>query len=128
MILVDTSIWIEFLRCHAPFYQQLQEKLERAEVVALEPIFAELLQGARDKREKEIIRGYWQNIPQIDLTGLWLEAGQLSHEKKFLQKGVGLIDAVLVATAQRDSHLLWTLDKKLLKVLVKEEIFTPSNP
>ena len=113
MILVDTSVWIEFLKKREPFHSQMKQYLERNEILAIECIFGELLQGAKNKREREIIDAYWRHLPKTDEQGLWIEAGRYSGEAGLPSKGVGLIDAVLLVASRRTGTQLWTLDKKL---------------
>jgi predicted nucleic acid-binding protein len=44
MILVDTSVWIEFLKARQPWLGEMTRLLEEQEVLAAEPVFGELLQ------------------------------------------------------------------------------------
>ena len=117
MILADTSLWIEFLRANSVFHLPFQRELERGNIVGVECAFGELLQGAKGRREIDIIQEYWKSIPKKDETGLWLEAGRFSSEEKWFAKGIGLIDAFLICFAKRHRLKVWTLDKKLSSVL-----------
>lgn len=126
MILVDTSVWIEFLKHHPPYFHTLEPLLEKQGVVAVECIFGELLQGVKNSREQTMILDYWENLPKKDERGLWLEAGILSSSHKCLSKGVGLIDAFLICFARTYRLQIWTLDKKLTSVLKPTENFHPS--
>ncbi len=45
MILVDTSIWIEFFRGNEPYFTKLKEIIESSDVLAHEVVFGELLKG-----------------------------------------------------------------------------------
>jgi len=80
-------------------------------------VFGELFQGAKGTRERTILREYWANLPKRDESGLWIEAGVRSAQRKWFAKGVGLIDAFLIAFAEKHSLKVWTLDKKLAAVL-----------
>ena len=120
MIIVDTSIWIEHLKQHDPLSTHMVELLESNEVLAVECIFGELLQGALNKRERGIIEGYWENLPRADEQGLWIEAGLYSGQHKLFAKGVGLIDAAITVAARRAKAKIWTLDKKLKGVIPQE--------
>ena len=64
MILADTSIWIEFLKNHNPYYTTLRNMLENQNVLTLECVFGELLQGAKNIHETKIITSYWNNLPK----------------------------------------------------------------
>ena len=123
MIIVDTSVWIDFLKGKDAIFERMVMLLENNQVLALEPIFAELLQGAKNKKESKLIKQYWENLPKMDEYGLWIEAGTLSAEKKYYAHGVGLIDTIIIATAQKTKSKIWSLDKKLLKALKASEIF-----
>ncbi len=125
MILVDTSVWVEFLRCRPPFFHQLQRELEAHSVLAVEWVFAELLQGARNKKETTTILDYWANLPKVPGEGCWIHAGQLSCQRQFLSQGIGLIDAAILCASQQASARIWTLDKKLLAALSSKEVWTP---
>ena len=125
MIVTDTSIWVEFFKKNEPIFSSLVTLLENRDVLGIECIFGELLQGARNKREKAILRSYWENLHKTAESGIWIKAGEYSSEKKLLPKGIGLIDAAIIIAAKKTSSKIWTLDKKLLKVLEKEERYFP---
>lgn len=122
MILVDTSVWIEFLKGHSEF-QSLAGLLDLGEVVTLGAIFGELLQGARTKHEVSIISQYWSNLKHLDSSNLWYLAGLQSFEGQYFTKGIGLVDASLITAARKHQCRIWTLDKKLLSILRDEEIW-----
>ncbi|MGJ4789505.1 PIN domain-containing protein [Leptospira koniambonensis] len=123
MILVDTSVWIEFFRGNEPHFSELKELIESSEVIIHEVVFGELLQGCKNKNEVSFILEYWENLNTLTSDGSFLLAGKLSFENKHLDKGIGLIDSVLINEVRSKKLQLWTLDKKILKVLDKKEIY-----
>ncbi|MGH2575561.1 MAG: PIN domain-containing protein [Ignavibacteria bacterium] len=123
MILADTSIWVEFLKGNENTYSVLKGLLENREVLVMECIFGELLQGAKIKREKEIILDYWRYMSKEDEKEIWIDAGKYSSENSLIEKGIGLIDSAIISFARRHSAKIWSLDKKLKSVLNKNEIF-----
>ena len=123
MIIADTSVWIEFLKGNNPFFLDLQKLLENRQVIALEPVFGELLQGAKNKRERQIILDYWKNSPRIDEQGLWIDAGLYAGEKKLFSKGIGLIDAYIIVASLKTGSQVWTLDENLVKALGPQLIY-----
>lgn len=127
MIILDTSIWIEFLKGNPHYFKVIRQLLENQEVIVIECIFGELLQGAKNKRECEIIKHYWENLPETKHEGLWIEAGEYSSENNFMSKGIGLIDAVIIIAAQRSNAQIWTLDKKLYSILGKNIQYIPQK-
>ena len=117
MTIVDTSVWIDFLKGSKDVGRVLKRLLERREVLGLSIVFGELLQGARNKREQETIDGFWRNLPKIDESGLLIEVGLLSSEYKLFTKGVGLLDCAILVAAIREDAEIWTFDKKLIKAI-----------
>jgi len=49
-----------------PYNLDVPSLLEAQVVAAIEPVFAELLYGVRDRKEKEIVLSYWQVLPKIE--------------------------------------------------------------
>ncbi len=123
MILADTSIWIEFLKGHSPYLEILETFIEKGELIAIEPIFGELLQGVLNRAEGKRVKEYWQSLAKIDCNEIWIEAGDYSSHYKLHAKGVGLIDTVILIAARRGNAKVWSLDKKLLSILEKDEIY-----
>jgi predicted nucleic acid-binding protein len=94
--------------------------LEKKEILAVEYVFGELLQGVKTEREQNIILQYWQHLSKIDTTEIIIDAGIYSHKNKLLDKGVGLIDAIILMHGIRNLSKIWTLDKNFLKVIPDE--------
>jgi predicted nucleic acid-binding protein len=125
MIVADTSVWIEFFRKRSPIFAQLRKLLEAGEVFVVECVFGELLQGAKNERERKIINAYWQALPKIADEGLWIEAGEYSSKHSLMHRGVGLIDCVIFLAANKAKAKLWTLDQKLLALVRHSDRFSP---
>ena len=125
MIICDTSVWIEYFRNRAPYFGTVCALLERGEVLGLECIFGELLQGVLGKQEREVILRCWEAIHKVSEVGLWLEAGEYAAIHGLSVRGVGLIDAVIACATFKSNSLLWTLDKKLSSVVPGKYRFTP---
>ncbi|MCA9422472.1 MAG: PIN domain-containing protein [Nitrospira sp.] len=123
MIVADTSVWIEFLKSRPLYFSSLGVLLDQQQVVAVECVFGELLQGVKSSRERGIIEGYWTNLPKRSESGLWVKAGTLSATHSWPSKGIGLIDAFLLCFVQTYHFQLWTLDKKLAAVAEPSELF-----
>lgn len=124
MVILDTSVWVEFLKGRQPFFNKITTLLEENQVYALEAVFAELIQGALNKGEREVIYEYWRNLPNPEIENVLLRAGIESGKNKWVSKGIGLIDSVIILSARETLSKVWTLDKKLKSVLKKEEVHT----
>ncbi|MEK6766152.1 MAG: PIN domain-containing protein [Planctomycetota bacterium] len=123
MIIVDTSVWVEFFKGRQPYFLKLSERLEESQVLAMECIFAELMQGAKNKHEREIINEYWLNLPKYSEQGIFLKAGLESGKNKWFSKGLGLIDSAIIIMARETGSTICTLDKKLRIILRKNESY-----
>ena len=66
-------------------------------------VFAELLQGSKNNKERQIIIEYWDNLLKINEKNLWIEAGLSSSFNKWLDNGVGLIDPFLKTITRRNN-------------------------
>jgi predicted nucleic acid-binding protein len=121
LIVVDTSVWIEFFKGNSSIYTDLKLLLEKNEILACELVFGELLQGAKNKRERDIISNYWLNLPEFTMDGSFISAGLQSGKNNWLNKGVGLIDCSILMYARVRACKLWTFDKKLLSILQYDE-------
>jgi predicted nucleic acid-binding protein len=126
MVIIDTSVWIEFLRGNQPFFDQVSGLLERGDVLSLSCVFGELLQGAKGARERSTIRQFWENLPRGPEEGLLVRAGAEAGRNGWFDKGIGLIDSAIVVASRETSAFVWTLDKKLAALLRREEQYRPS--
>ena len=121
MIIADTSVWIEYLKGNKAYKSLFESYLKRRQITALSPVFGELLQGVKNKREHKIVSEFWNNLPHVDEEDVFIEAGQISHEYKLYAFGVGLIDCYILSAALKYGLGIWTLDKKLLGVIDRLE-------
>jgi predicted nucleic acid-binding protein len=124
MIILDTSVWIEFLKHNAKYYSVISQLLENREILAVECVFGELLQGVKNKYEKEIVLNYWKYLPKEKYDEIIIEAGNYSNKNKLPDKGVGLIDAIILMHGIKSSSTIWTLDKKFQKIIPEELKYT----
>ena len=127
MIILDTSIWIEHLKNNQEYFPKICKLLESGSILAVECIFGELLQGGKNKKEKETILKFWEHLPKERYENIIIEAGIYSSENKLLDHGVGLIDSIIIMHGIKSNSKIWTLDKKLLRIL-PEELKYIENP
>ncbi len=116
MIIIDTSIWIDFFRqSNLQQNEVLYSLIDEGQVIGLSVIFGELLQGVKNEGEEKLVLEIWDAIPKIDESRLLIDAGILSSRERLITKGIGLIDSCILAAAKRNHLKIWTLDKKLAK-------------
>jgi predicted nucleic acid-binding protein len=123
MIIVDTSVWIEFLRGHPPYQSAMISLLEERRVPALDCIFGELLAGAKSERERSLLLSYRDFLPPLSDDRLFIRAGLHAGREKLKDRGVGLIDAAILVAALETGYPVWTLDGKLKGVMPGELVF-----
>jgi len=117
MIIIDTSVWIDFLRGDEDLKPIFKQILEKRKVIALSAVFGELLQGVRSEREMNIVAGFWKNLPKVDESDLFIKAGKLSYRHHLISEGIGLIDCCILVAALDNNAEIWTLDRKLNKAI-----------
>ena len=70
MILVDSSVWIDFFRgTRTPQADRLDVLLGTTRIAVGDLILAEVLQGVRDEREFQQVRKTLDSFEQVDLVG-----------------------------------------------------------
>ena len=126
MILIDTSVWIEFFKQKQPFKATVQTLLKSQMALSIEPVFAELLYGVRMQKEKDIIQSYWQILPRAEFgQDSMIKAANYASSQRFLQSGIGLMDAIIIQSVIEGKYMLWTLDKRILSGIDPKLIYQP---
>ncbi|MEB2777727.1 PIN domain-containing protein [Algoriphagus sp. D3-2-R+10] len=123
-VLIDTSVWIEFFKANPLYFETFLDVIDRAQIFSIELIFAELMQGAKGKREIEMIDRFFGQMIILDSPGLIYQAGIFSRENKLLDRGIGLIDSIIISTSISLDLEIWTLDKKILGFVDKKYVFS----
>lgn len=107
MVLVDTSVWIDFLRNGNGL---LQDLLLEGDVATHPIIIGELHVGNISKRDQFL--SSIENLPTaIEASHAEVIAFIESH--KIHGKGVGYMDVTILCSAILSGFQLWTLDKRL---------------
>jgi predicted nucleic acid-binding protein len=113
IVLVDTSVWIRFLSNRAPFAAELETLLSRDEVSGHEFVYGELLIGDKGGRMR-LLTDYEQmhQAPAV-LHG---DVVAFVRDRRLRGRGIGWIDAHLLASALVGRLKLWTIDPALATV------------
>ena len=112
-VLVDTSVWIRFLANRAPYAAELDGLLSRDEVSGHDFVYGELLIGDRGGR-KALLANY-ERMDQAPLVP-HAELVAFVRDRKLNGRGIGWIDAHLLASALVGRLKLWTADPPLATV------------
>ena len=109
MILVDTSVWIEHLRAGS---NRLRALLFDEQVLCHPFIVGELACGALQKRSD--ILSMLKALPEAHLVE-HQEVLSFLEARRLYGRGIGWVDAHLLASTLLTGCTLWTLDKPLRK-------------
>ncbi len=109
-VLVDTSVWIRFLSNREPYAAQLAELLVREQVSGHDLVYGELLIGDKGGR-LPLLRDYadFHEAPSVPHG----EVVAFVRERGLHGRGIGWIDAHLLASALVGNLKLWTADPRL---------------
>jgi predicted nucleic acid-binding protein len=110
IVLVDTSVWIRFLSNREPYAAELDALLSRDEVSGHDFVFGELLIGDKGGR-KQLLSDYarMHQAPAVSHE----EVVAFVRDRRLHGRGVGWIDAHLLASALVGRLKLWTTDPSL---------------
>jgi predicted nucleic acid-binding protein len=109
-VLVDTSVWIGFLSNRAPYAAGLDDLLRRDEVCGHSFVLGELLIGDKGGRAK-LLSDYEQmhQAPEVPHEVVVT----FVRERRLHGRGIGWIDAHLLASSLVGRLRLWTADPRL---------------
>lgn len=116
IVLVDTSVWIRFLSNRAPYAAALDGLLSRDEVSGHDFVFGELLIG--DKGGRRQLLADYERMHQAPMVP-HAEVLEFVRDRHLHGRGIGWIDAHLLASALVGRLRLWTTDPRLA-ALAKE--------
>jgi predicted nucleic acid-binding protein len=110
IVLVDTSVWIRFLSNTRPYAAELDRLLSQEEVSGHDFVYGELLIGDKGGRRR-LLDGYdlmhqAPRVPDRDIV-------TFVRERRLHGRGIGWIDAHLLASSLVGRLKLWTADPRL---------------
>lgn len=113
MVLVDTSVWIRFLSGRKPYADDLSKLLAEEQVAGHDLIYGELLTGDSGARAR-FLEAY-NRIHRAPVIG-HADVVLFVRERALGGRGVGWIDANLLASAIVGRFQIWTADARLAAV------------
>ena len=122
MILVDTSVWVDYLRKGDP---RLSEYLERFEVSMHPFVRGELALGTL--RERDMILASLAALPSVTVADED-EVLRFIASGRLWGTGIGYVDAHLLAAVHLSPGTgLWTRDKRLKLIAHEQGVAAPIN-
>ena len=113
IVLVDTSVWIRFLAGRTPYAAELVGLLSRDEVSGHDFVYGELLIG--DKGGRATLLAEYAQMYRAPLVH-HRDVVAFIRERRLHGRGIGWIDAHLLASALVGRLKLWTADPRLATV------------
>ena len=111
MILIDTSVWVDYLRAGDKLLVRL---LDAREVLAHPFVIGELALG--NLRQRQFILQALNDLPQANVASD-REVLHLTEHESLFGLGIGYVDAHLLAAVRLTADArLWTRDKQLHSV------------
>lgn len=113
LVVVDTSIWIAYLRDRqSSITDTVEHLLNQARVASAAIILAELTHGARTTREADRLRAYFRPLHWIaSQDAHWETAGILASQLRRRGKNTNLTDCYIAALATSAEAAIYSLDK-----------------
>ena len=117
-ILVDTSVWIEFFRKEqSAVSKRIRGYLEQNEVCYTGPVAIELYQGAKTRKELEVIDHLLQVIDYVEITRThYHRAGRISHDAARSGQIFSIVDLILAVVAHDKQLRLFSLDSHFKEI------------
>jgi len=110
VILVDTSIWVDHLRSGLP---QLTAALRESAVLIHPWVIGELACG--NLRDRSRVLQLLQGLPAARVATP-AEVLALIEQHQLMGRGIGFVDAQLLASARLSHCSLWTQDRRLAEL------------
>lgn len=118
MVLVDTSVWIEFLDRNNPSVRRDLEALLRQGVVATAGlVLGELRSGCQSRQQAVRLLQAMEPLVYLEADrGAYLRAGELAAECSARGYRIGIADCLLATLAMRESATVFTLDRDFERI------------
>ena len=118
LVLIDTSVWIDYLsRKDPPLGEIVDQLLENDRVACAAIVLSELIQGAKSEKEIRQLRIFLHPLHWIQGTDAhWERAGELSFRLKQSGKTANLTDCYIASLAQSAEAAVLTRDKDFLRI------------
>ncbi len=116
-IIVDTSVWIEYLRNRPILAETLDRYLLAGKIFTVGPVIAELLQGAKTEKDYQALKSSIHGLPFIE-TSLenWIDAGSISFKLRRKGVTVPITDCVIAAVAIHQNASIMTYDRHFANI------------
>jgi predicted nucleic acid-binding protein len=112
-VLLDTSVWIHYLRPEGreELKAAVKKALTEGRVFSCWVVRAEILVGSRDKKSFEKLLEHLGAVPDVPIDEeIWKEAARLGHTLRKAGLTIPLPDLLITQTALVKDLMLWHAD------------------
>ena len=111
-IIVDSSVWIEYLKNRPPIAENLDQLLLAGNIYTVGPVVAELLQGAKTEKDYQLLKKSIDGLSYIETSVEdWMKAGKISYELRKRGITIPLTDCLIAAVAIHQNASVMTYDR-----------------
>jgi hypothetical protein len=126
VVLVDTSVWIRFLAGRAHHAPALDQLLARDQVLSHDLVEGELLVGDRGPARTRLLAAYSEihrarTVPHTEVV-------EFVEARKLRGRGIGWVDAHLLASTVVERCTLWTADASLADLAAELRVAHTPTP
>ena len=115
VLLVDTSVWIDFFR--GKTFPELELALKEGRVVLSPIVLAELMSGVKNKNEEKELRDFLHELPlHATPEEHWIQVGRLRHDVSKQGFEMSIPDAHVAQCARDLEGYLLTRDQIFQKI------------
>ncbi len=115
MILVDASVWIDFLRGVTSWQSQLLRKLiDERQIATADLILCEVLQGATSDRDFNFIESLMSDLPCLVISGREIAVEAARNYRLLRDRGITIrktVDTLIATRCIRDDLTLFHKDR-----------------
>jgi len=115
MILVDSSVWIDFLRAiQTPATDRLSVLLDQQRIATGDLILIEVLQGAGSERDFNFILRLFATLPAVDIGGSEIAVAAARNYRALRARGITVrktIDSLIATRCIIDGYSLLYSDR-----------------
>lgn len=117
-VVVDSTVWIDFLRrTSEPVFQAVSSLLRSDRVVLVGMVIAEVLQGIKSPAELRLVEDHFTSLFYLETTReTWHHAGELSRDLRSKGKTVPLSDLLIASIALKHGLSVYTTDQHFASI------------
>ena len=117
MILVDSSVYVAWLRSRIEFPRELEPWLRRGDLWTCGVIVIEVLRGIREPQQRKRVAEFFELLPQVRCDeAFWQEAAELAWTLDRRGQVLPVSDLIIATAARSIGAVLITGDEHFAKV------------